>query len=381
MRRRTTLACALALAAGAAVAAGPAQAGPNAGASSGHAVFIQLNSPAGNSVRVFRRSSTGTLTPAGDFPTGGKGGAAANAVVDPLASQGSLVYDARHRRLYAVNAGSDSLAVFDVHGARLTRRQVIASGGAFPVSVAVRGDLLYALNAGGEGAVQGFRITNAGLTPLAYAARSLHLGNTNPPAFLSAPAQVGISPDARHLVVTTKNHNTIDVFALDRDGRPQGAAVVTTTFSPVPFAFVFTRQGIAVTEVATSALTHYRLHPDGTLTPLGSAADGQAALCWIQPLRGHFYGANAGSGSVSAFALSHDGAVSLSGGNGGVAAHPGGAPIDMAASGSYLYVQNPGTGQINGYRANANGTLTPVTTVTGLPVATPGNGMEGIAAS
>ncbi|WP_412741776.1 lactonase family protein [Krasilnikovia sp. MM14-A1004] len=344
-------------------------------------MFVQLNAPGGNSVQAYQRAGNGTLTPAGRYPTGGRGGTALQATVDPLASQGSLVHDAPHHRLYAVNAGSDTLTVFDVDGARLTRRQVVGSGGGFPVSVAVRGDLLYALNAGGDGSVQGFRITRTGLAPLSYAHRSLRLGNTNPPVFISAPAQVGISPDARHLVVTTKNHNTIDVFALDRDGRPQGDVVVSASATPVPFAFDFTRQGIVVTEVGTSAVTHYRLRSNGTLRALSSVSDGQVALCWIQALAGRLYGANAGSGNVSAFDLSAAGRVTLSPRNGGVAARPGGAPIDMTASGGYLYVQNPGTGRIDGYRAATDGSLTLVATVTGLPVASHGVGMEGIAAS
>ncbi|GAB1646477.1 lactonase family protein [Krasilnikovia sp. MM14-A1259] len=346
-----------------------------------HAVFVQMNDPMGNSVLAYERSGDGRLNEAGRYPTGGNGGAALQAPVDALASQGSLVYDPGHSRLYAVNAGSDSLTVFDVDGARLTRRQVIDSGGTFPVSLAVQGDLLYALNAGGDGTVQGFRISLDGLVPMPQSRRSLDLGNANPPVFISAPAQVGISPEARHLVVTTKNHNTIKVFLLDSDGCPRGEPVVTPTANPVPFSFAFTRQGIAVTEVGTSSVTHYELHADGTLTPLGSVADGQAALCWIQPLGGRLYGANAGSGTISAFDLAPDGRVALSGHDGGVVAQPGGAPIDMASSGSYLYVQNPVAGRLDGYRAAQDGTLQQVATVTGLPMFANGHGMEGIAAS
>ena len=41
------------------------------------------------------------------------------AAVDYLASQGSLTYDANHELLYAVNAGSNTVSVFRVHGDRL----------------------------------------------------------------------------------------------------------------------------------------------------------------------------------------------------------------------------------------------------------------------
>ena len=51
----------------------------------------------------------------GSFATGGEGGVAAGAVVDPLASQSSLV-TAAGGRLLLVNAGSDSISLFSVTG-------------------------------------------------------------------------------------------------------------------------------------------------------------------------------------------------------------------------------------------------------------------------
>ena len=113
----------------------------------GHAVFVQTDNTAGNRVVAYDRAADGTLAPAGSYATGGRGGILAGSVVDHTASQGSLASDPRHGLLYAVNAGSDTISVFAVHGDRLARRQVIGSGGTFPVSVAVHGDLVYVLNA------------------------------------------------------------------------------------------------------------------------------------------------------------------------------------------------------------------------------------------
>ena len=58
--------------------------------------------------------------------------------------------------LLAVNAGSNTVSLFRVRGDHLRLKQVIASGGQFPVSIAVHGNLVYVLNAGGEGSVQGY---------------------------------------------------------------------------------------------------------------------------------------------------------------------------------------------------------------------------------
>ncbi|MDA8439560.1 MAG: hypothetical protein M0Z51_12005 [Propionibacterium sp.] len=62
-------------------------------------------------------------------PRGGVGGVLAGAVVDPLASQGALTLDRAHHLLFAVNAGSDTVAVFGVHGSTLVRRQVLPVSG------------------------------------------------------------------------------------------------------------------------------------------------------------------------------------------------------------------------------------------------------------
>ena len=79
-------------------------------------------------------------------------------MVDHLASQGSLTYDRQDGLLFAVNAASNTISVFGVFGDRLALRQVLASGGSFPVSIAVADGLVYVLNAEEGGSVQGFRV-------------------------------------------------------------------------------------------------------------------------------------------------------------------------------------------------------------------------------
>src|SRR5262249_20341005 len=123
-----------------------------------HAVFVQTNDPAANAIVVFDRSHDGTLTLAGTFPTGGKGSRAVGAPPAPVASRGSLVYDRSHHLLFAVNAGSDTISVFQVDGDQLELTQVVASGGPFPASIAVQRNLLYVLDAGLAGLVTGFQI-------------------------------------------------------------------------------------------------------------------------------------------------------------------------------------------------------------------------------
>src|SRR5256714_12261333 len=154
-------------------------------------VFVQTNELSGNNVVVYDGSATGRLSQAGTYATGGNGGAALPGTEsDRLASQGSLAYDPGHSLLVAVNAGSDSISAFKVQGDRLKLEDVLPSGGQFPASIAVHGDLVYVLNSGGAGIVQGFRIQGHRLAAIPGSAPALAPPNSGPP-FLPPPPRPG----------------------------------------------------------------------------------------------------------------------------------------------------------------------------------------------
>jgi 6-phosphogluconolactonase (cycloisomerase 2 family) len=342
-------------------------------------VFVQTNGLASNAIVVYDRAPSGALTQAATYATGGRGAAAAGAVSDTLASQGSLLYDPGHNLLIAVNAGSNSISVFSVAGDQLFLTQVVPSGGDFPASLAVSGDLLYVLNAGSDGNVTGFRIAGGKLHPLQGSTRFLGLGNTNPPNFLTSPGQVGFSPDGGKLIVTTKaSTNALDVFAVHPNGRLSGAPVVNPAATPVPFAFTFQPGSgrLVDGEAGTSSVTTYALGSDGRLTDPRSLTDGQAALCWITRVGGYYYVSNTASNTVSGYTLDAAGTPSLVGATGVVATTEAG-PIDSAtADGRFLYVETGAAGTVDEFRVEANGTLTSLGTIAGLP-----HGIEGIAAT
>ncbi|MGA7205599.1 MAG: hypothetical protein WBX27_13315 [Specibacter sp.] len=367
------------LAAGPATAASP-QSPPRADWPAGE-VFVQNNGAGGNSVTVFDRAHNGTLTRAGTYWTGGLGGSETGAVVDPLASQGSLTYDGAHLQLFAVNAGSNTISVFAVRGDHLQLRQVLSSHGKFPTSVSVSGNLVYVLNAGGQGSISGYREVAGSVVPLAASTRSLGLGNADIPAFLQAPAQVAITPDREHVVVATKSNNTIDVFGLGRFGEPSAAPVVNPSVGGVPFAMTFADGKLQVANASGSA-TSYRVRDNGTLALVsGPVANGQAATCWSTTARGFLYAANAGSATITGYRIGAGGVLSLLQST-GVSATTGAGPVDIASTpgGRYVYELATGAGAIDEFAVAANGALTLVGTVTGLP-ANNGSGMEGIAVS
>ena len=340
-----------------------------------HAVFVQTNEPAGNEIVVFDRAPNGRLSPAGTYPTGGNGGVAAPGdESDHLASQGSLVYDWRHSLLIAVNAGSDTVSTFKVRGDRLRLTGVVPSGGAFPASIAVSGNLVYVLNSGGPGTLQGFVIRGHRLRALNGATASLGLSNTDPPNFLTSPGQVGFTPDGGKLIVTTKaSGSNIVVYRVRGDGR-LSSPVVNASATPVPFAFTFGPGGRLVSgEAMQSFVTTYTINGNGTLANPQSATDGQMALCWITRARGYYYVANTASNTLSSYRISRSGQPTLLE---GVAAATEPGPIDLVASGHYLYGQTGAGGTVDEYRVHRDGTLEKIGVVTGLPI-----GQEGIAAS
>jgi hypothetical protein len=356
--------------------------GPSGGAlfgqGQGHAVFVQTDNPAGNQVVVLEENKNGLLSEREVVSTGGLGAQASGSVVDHLASMDSLVFDPAYRLLFAVNAGSGTLAVLSADGRDVNLQQVLSTGGEFPDSVAVYGNLVYVLNAGGSGSVTGYQIFGDRLAPIPGSSRSLGLNNSNPPNFLDSPGEVGFSPNGSELLVTTKSStNSVDVFSLGPGGQLSAKPTVTTDGSNVPFSFAFTPQNqLVVAEAGPSALHTFSLGAGGTLKSLSaSVGDGQSALCWVTPAGGFYYVANAGSNNLSAYTVSPSGTPALVGSTGVVATTDAG-PIDMVAStdGEYLYAEAGGAGAVDEFQVNADGSLSPLGSVAGL-----GAGIEGIA--
>jgi 6-phosphogluconolactonase (cycloisomerase 2 family) len=356
--------------AGASLFAGPASA--SAADRATPAVFVQTDSPSGNTIVVYDRSADGGLRPAGSYPTGGRGGVLDGSVVDHLASQGSLALDSAAGLLYAVNAGSDTITVFGVHGDRLARRQVISSGGTFPVSIAVHGNLVYVLNARDGGSVQGFVRLNGTLIRIPTWHRSLGLDPTQTPEFTHTPGQIAFTPDGSKLVVTTKAaSNAVVVFSVGPGGL-SATPVVTDLPDAVPFAVSFDTGGhLVLAEAGPNAVATFTVNRDGTLTALAQAATGQAATCWIVGTDTRFYLSNAGSGSVSGYTDDGDGTLAALGNTG---TDPGTVDAAVSADGRYLYVQTGANGIVDGYQIHPDGSLTPAGNVT-VPGAAGGEGI------
>jgi len=353
--------------------------GGDFGGGGDHAVFVQTDNTAGNQIVAYHRNHDGTLTLADTYATGGSGGVLNGSVVDHLGSQGSLASDPAHGLLYAVNAGSNTVSVFSVYGDQLDRRQVVGSGGTFPVSIAVHGNLVYVLNAENGGSVSGYWVTGDRLQRIWGSTRSLGLTiPTDTTQFTHTPGQVAFSPDGSQLIVTTKANavgNDVDVFGVGWDGRLSASPVANAEPGTVPFAITFDQAGhLVIGEAGTSAVVTFSLHRDGTITQIDSLPNGQPGLCWVTPAGQYFFTGNTGSNSTSGYESSANGQLTLLG---FTPTDPGTVDSAATANGHFLYVQTGGNGIVDEFQVSANGSLTEVGTVT----VSDAVGGEGIVAS
>jgi len=265
-----------------------------------------------------------------------------------------------------------SAASFAVNGDRLSRTQVISSAGAFPLSVASHGHSVYVLNGLGGGSIQGYyRIAHhLRLIPRWHRALDLPVAD---PQFTHVPGQIAFTPNGSKLVVTTKAaSNSIEVFKLGVLGRPSAVPVVNFEAGTVPFGVTFDPSGhLVVAEAGTNSVATFTIRPSGVLVPVEELATGQAATCWLVRNGDYVYASNAGSANVSGVYDDGHSALNLLG-----TTSTDAGTVDAAAShdGRFVYVQAGAAGIVDEYRANADGSLTAIGSVT-VPGAVGGEGI------
>ena len=328
-------------------------------------VFTLSNSPAGNAVLAYSRAGDGTLTPQGSFATGGTGTGA------NLGSQGALVLSNDDHQLFAVNAGSNSISWFDMHGGTLELKGTVPSGGTTPISLTVHGKVLYVLNAGGAGNISGFSIDHDSLTPIPGSTQPMGVG-------ASGPTEIAFSPDGNTLIATEKNSSSIDTYVVGHDGRASTAAAFASA-GATPFGFDFDNRGNVLVSNASGSASSYANGDGARLSVISAAvATNQGASCWlVAGKNGRFaYTANAAAGSISGFSVGPDGSLTLlnptgvSASTGGPGSHP--TDESVTGDGRYLYNVTDGLHELSGFRIADDGTLSPAGILSGLPVGSVG---------
>lgn len=327
-------------------------------------IYVQTNDAERNEVVAFDRAADGSLAALGRFETGGRGSGRPH-----LASQSSLALD--RDRLLVTNAGSDELSLLAVEPDGLRLVATVPSGGAAPTSVALHGDLAYALN-NGSSSIAGFSLAAGGLAPIEHSTRALADG--------ADPAQIAFSPDGRTLVVTERGTNSITTFAVGEDGLAQAPRTIASS-GATPYGFDFAGGSLVVTEafggeLGAAAASSYALR-DGGLEPVSaSVGDTRSEVCWAAVSSdGRFvYVTNFGDGTISSYAVGADGelelldpvAASTNLGEQGVRDEA------VTGDGRFLYVLDADARRVYGWSLGADGSLAPVADADGLPATVAG---------
>ena len=246
-----------------------------------------------------------------------------------------------------------------------------------PISLTVRENLLYVLNAGGNNggtdSIAGFRITNRGLLPLAGSSRPLSAPATG-------PAQIGFTPDGTTLIATERATNKISTYQVNHQGYATGPHVQASS-GMTPFGFCFTKDGKLIVVEANggaanpggSTVSLYSVAGNGTLTvDTASLPTQQTSACWIaiDPSSRFAYTSNTPAATLTGLKVGQAaGTLRLLNPDGGETAStgPGSAPTDSAIVGGVLYVLDSGLGQIMAFTVNKDGSLAPLATGSGFP--------------
>lgn len=370
-------------------------------------VFAQSNFADGNFVVAYARRPDGGLAEVGRFPTGGDGSgafedssnglvvASAEGEVSPnnFGNEGDL--------LFATNAGSNSITIFRIEQATLTRVEVQDTGGERPVSVAISNGLVYILHngetakspldeegtpienctTGNRPSVTGFRLDGDKLEPIPNSTRELS-GEQE-----SGCAQVTFSPNGKALVVTERLARPSELGQAEDDGGVfvtfpvgengvLGEKRVVNTSGKGPFGFTFTRDNVLIVAEQVDLAAHsgqgssYRLDENGALNPTGPAVGNFGTdPCWVvvtDDQRYAFVSSALGDGQLSTYAIGEKGAIRL---HDPVATSPnedsandgielGATDIALSRDSRYLYQLNSTRGYINVLRVEKNGSLT-----------------------
>ena len=292
-------------------------------------VYIETNDRRRNHNSVLAyRYRAGSLRPLSvrEYPTGGTGS-------HDLTNSGALdaeqqiVTNEDRTLLFAVNTGSDTVAVFHIEadgGLTPVRGSPFPSRGKAPASVGVKGDELFVANKAQDG------IRNLDSTPASYATfRIASDGSLTPigvpvkaPAH-SSPTQTYIPPHTGNLMIATEESGPFRAFTIDAKGNLQQGPnsplkLDRRVFLPgKPRGNVWAQGLIAHPKLPLiyagvaniKRLVVYEYDATGRLKYVSSQVNkGTILPCWteISADGTRLYTGNAGSQNISVFDISED---------------------------------------------------------------------------
>ncbi len=277
------------------------------------------SNPGQNSVIAYRQDSDGQVTEIGAFQTGGTGFSDPQGLLGPDDSDKEVIASPDGRLVFAVNQGSNSIAVFRVERSgslALIHDTAVNSGGTQPVSLAIGDGRLYVVNRGDE--IQGQpgtiapTITVFNIGQNGVLARDFAATTTLP---------VGLSPS--QVLISSRS----------------GLAFVDT-FTPPPLNTV----------TDANEVLPFRIAANGKLIPVSSGGVGAPVTPPLllglaqHPAKEIIYAGLTGAGQIGVFAFDRSGKLSLA----DTVTIEGGGPCWtlVSANGQFLYSVDTGTNSV-----------------------------------
>jgi hypothetical protein len=279
-------------------------------------VYVESNDPNGNAVFAFRRQGDGTLTPlpGSPFATGGLG-ISPTFDLGPFDSDQEVIANPEHTLLFAVNGGSDTIAVFHINSnGSLTpvAGSPFFSGGSNPVSVGLADDTLCVVNKDQNPNHNGMFLPNYTTLRVSEQGRLTQVpGSTVFVDAGSSPSQALTAPGPRLLFGADFMGGLLRSFKIHGNGRlspVEAQPLPPALFAgapPFPLGLaVHPRHPLLyVGFVTINRMGVYHYSKGGGLTFLRSVPNSGHAICWVLANRdgSRLYTTNTGDNSVSVY--------------------------------------------------------------------------------
>ena len=348
-------------------------------------VYVESNDPDGNAIFAFSRADDGSLTPLRGSPFSTDGlGITPTFALGPFDSDQEVIVNPAHTLLFAVNGGSDTIAVFKIHDdGSLThvKGSPFFSGGSNPVSVGLAGDILCVVNQDNDPGHPGqflpnytsFSVGGGGqLKPIPRSTVSVDAG--------SSPSQALPSPDDSLLFGADFLGGILRSFTINGKGRLKAAdaqplppsVFAESGASPFPLGLAVhpTTNLLYVGFVTVSEIGVYRYAGSGALHFLRTVPDAGHGVCWLTINKNatRLYASNTGDPSISVYDISRDPSSPIQIQTLKYSSSGGGFQFALDSTGTFLHVVTQQSAPTSAVSANAihvfrvakDGTLTEV---------------------
>ena len=286
-------------------------------------IYLESNSTAGNSIFTYTFNFTSAPVLKSTTPASGIGVFDPTFALGPFDSDQNLIENSSGTMLFGVNSGSNTIAVFDIHGdgsISPVSGSPFPSGGSDPVSVGLKGDTLVVVNKDQDPAQAGtaagailpnytsFNVSPEGqLIPVPDSTVSVAYGSSPSQALIASRDNVAFGAD--FLGGLLQSFNLDPNGALDQNlpqalpnsiftgltGGHQPLGMRTHPFLPILY--------VDITPVSKVAV--YTYDPQGHLNFVRDVPDTGVAPCWaiVNHAGTYLYATNTGDNSIEVYSL------------------------------------------------------------------------------